>query len=237
MTAITVCLLVAGCGSAVDGRGSAASSVSPTGRVLGTPSADGPLTREPTSSGSTTRTSTTPSTTTSTTTTTTTDAPPVGTDSADPSTTGDAPATPGTAATGLPDVLLGPVSLEPGPDGYVTFQTPSGNIFCGLGAPVGGTPASVRCDLLEADYPDVPAVPCDFGDFVPGTASLDAAGTAVVGGCVGDTVVDPNAVELPYGGNARAGDLVCHSAEDGVTCGDLVSGHGFQVSRGAHRVF
>ena len=218
MTAITVCLVLTGCSASVDGRGTAVVVPSPTGRVLGTPSADGPTTRGPETTGGTSTTTGTP------TTRTTDDAP----------ATTDAP----TAEPGVPDVLSGPVSLEPGPDGYVTFQTPSGNIFCGLGAPVGDSPASVRCDLLEADYPDLVPQDCgDVGDFHPGTASLDGRGTAVVGACISDTVIDPSAVVLPYGSNARAGDVVCHSAEDGVTCGDLVTGRGFQVARTAHRVF
>ncbi|WP_157970502.1 DUF6636 domain-containing protein [Nakamurella deserti] len=228
VTAIAVCALLAGCTTPVDGRGSAQpGTVGPTGRTLSTPSADGPLTRAPeTPDATTSRSTTTTADPTSTSSPTVASPAPTGTTQPPPS-TDDTPT--------VPDVLLGPVVLTPGPEGYLVFQAPSGNIFCSLNGVEGA--AGVRCDLIEADYPDLAPVPCDSGDFVAGTATLDGNGTAVVGGCVSDTVIDPNAVVLPYGSNAGAGDLVCHAAEDGVTCADLGSGHGFQVARGAHRVF
>lgn len=131
-------------------------------------------------------------------------------------------------------MLSGPIAVGPGPDGYLSFQSPSGNIFCGM---YDGPMAGVRCDLVDASYPDLTPVACDFGDFHPGTASIDGDGEAAVGACISDTVIDPSAVVLPYGSNAGAGNAVCHAAEDGVTCGNLVTGHGFQVSRTAYRTF
>jgi hypothetical protein len=234
--AITVALLLTGCSTAIDGRG----AVSPTtsGRTIAQPSADGQVTRpaEPTTTSTRTRTPTSSGTT----------GTPTGSVPSTPAApttaapTPDAPdsSVPATATPPgpvVPDVLSGPVDLGPNADGYLVFQAPSGNIFCNL-AIFDGT-SHVRCDLINFDYPDIPPTPCENGDHHAGTASLDGNGVGVVGGCVSDTVIDTSAVVLPYGSRAGVGDVVCHAAEDGVTCGNLVTGHGFQVARTTHRVF
>lgn len=234
ITALTGCLLLltAACTTSVDGRPEAASTSTSTGRTIAPPSADGPASRTSASTGDspaeTSGSEADPEPT----------AGPESTADADP-TTGPEPTAgpdPGTdPAVVLPDVLFGPVDLAAGPDGYLVFQTPSGNIFCGL-ATLEGTSAA-RCDLIEITYPEPPATPCDNGDFSAATASLVDDTAGVVGGCVSDTVIDTSAVLLPYGFNAGAGDIVCHSAEDGVTCGNLVTGHGFQVARNTYRTF
>ena len=49
--------------------------------------------------------------------------------------------------------------------------------------------------------------------------------------------MDPTALVLPYGERARQGEMVCDSAESGVTCTDETSRHGFRLSRERYELF
>jgi hypothetical protein len=42
---------------------------------------------------------------------------------------------------------------------------------------------------------------------------------------------------LPYGDAITAGPMRCESAQSGITCRDVESGHGFSISREAYRIF
>ncbi len=113
---------------------------------------------------------------------------------------------------------------EPGPTlSYGSFQTPSGNIACNLEGAV------ARCDIKEKSWNPGPR---------PSDCPVDWGGGLQVGGsgkgevvCAGDTVMNPDAPILQYGEQTQVGDFLCASEEDGVSCVQTASNHGFRISR------
>jgi hypothetical protein len=111
--------------------------------------------------------------------------------------------------------------------GFVSFETPSRNIRCGL------TGDSVRCDPTNHTWttPPKPAS-CEF-DW-GGSLGVSATGAAHFD-CVSDAL-PPGAV-LPYGQSIRDGSIVCESSASGVKCTSQQSGHGFTVSRERYTLY
>lgn len=133
------------------------------------------------------------------------------------------------------------------------FSTPSGRIWCGIGAQHAG------CML---DYIDQDALPKlnDCGDMgstqPPNVIVLDEAAKAPEFACYNDAFSSPernmngdaewtkaiggwtkvklgdrtvDVAVLPYGEGLRAGTMACTSEEFGVTCVNTKTGHGFLV--------
>jgi hypothetical protein len=126
-------------------------------------------------------------------------------------------------ATAAAAIVLAPPAQADGS----SFQSPSGNIACQLGA------AGVACDIRDYTYQPPPPPLCaqhiSWGNrFVlePGKA-----GTIV---CHGDSVRVPGEPTLDYGQTASAGTLSCASEASGVRCTDSSSGHYFRVSRDSY---
>ena len=114
---------------------------------------------------------------------------------------------------------------------YVDFHSPSGKLGCGMywDSKDG---SSARCDVQGADYTTPLTVDCvnlDQGDSL-------VLGEKVASTCHGDTVLRAGAV-LPYGHSRRVGDIRCTMARTGVTCRNVVTGHGFRMSRGSYRTW
>ena len=110
-----------------------------------------------------------------------------------------------------------------------SFRSPTGNIGCGM---AGG---SARCDIRERDWspPPKPAsCPVDYGQGL--TVGERGRGEFV---CAGDTALNPGAPIVPYGTDSVIGDLRCRSRENGVTCTNTASGHGFFIARDRYRIF
>jgi hypothetical protein len=124
------------------------------------------------------------------------------------------------------------VSRAPTPKHLKQFQSPTHNIGCYMSTQQGG---SVRCDIREHSWTAPPK---------PAFCDVDWGGGLQVGAkrrgsivCAGDTVLDPGSPVLGYGKASQAGPIVCHSSERGVRCSNLVSGHGFFVSRQRYDLF
>ncbi|MFN3994621.1 MAG: DUF6636 domain-containing protein [Tabrizicola flagellatus] len=115
---------------------------------------------------------------------------------------------------------------------YLGFQSPTGNIQCGLYRWSGG--ASVRCDLtqLTPSYTRAPA-DCEF-DWGSSFA-VDDRGKGYLA-CVSDAVGDPSNGVLPYGEAVSLGGISCVSARTGMTCTNA-EGHGFTISKAKQKVF
>ena len=115
---------------------------------------------------------------------------------------------------------------------YITFQSPTGNIQCGLYRD--GAGASVRCDMsqLTPSYTKRPAG-CEF-DFGSSFA-LNAVGKGILA-CVSDPAGGPNSPVLGYGQAVSLGGISCVSAKTGMTCtnGD---GHGFSISKAKQKLY
>jgi hypothetical protein len=124
--------------------------------------------------------------------------------------------------------LAGPAAA----DDYIAFQSPTGNIHCGLYAGEGR--ASVRCDLLDL-VPSYtrppPGCAFDWGS----SFGLDSRGMGYLA-CVSDAVADPANPVLGYGQAVSLGGISCVSARNGMTCTNA-EGHGFQIARAGQRLY
>jgi hypothetical protein len=131
--------------------------------------------------------------------------------------------------------ILSAALLFAGPalaDDYIGFQSPTGNIQCGLYR--GDQGASVRCDLMELvpSYRKQPAS-CEF-DWGSSFA-VDDVGKGYVA-CVSDAVGDPSNGVLPYGEAVSLGGISCVSAKTGMTCTNG-EGHGFTIAKAKQKVY
>jgi hypothetical protein len=118
-----------------------------------------------------------------------------------------------------------PVDQEVDSGGFVA---PTGNVACMIAADL------ARCDIIDRDWspPPQPA-DCEF-DYGHGIAIMPGEEAYFV--CAGDTAFGPDDV-LAYGDSITAGPMRCESAESGITCRDVESGHGFTISLQAYRLF
>jgi hypothetical protein len=112
------------------------------------------------------------------------------------------------------------------------FQTPSGNIGCSL---IDGL---ARCDIEHRSWspPARPSSCPDEVDFGQGL-EVSAEDTAAQFVCAGDTARDPSSPKLAYGTGTQVGAFLCVSEEDGLSCRDTESGHGFFISIQSYRAF
>ncbi len=105
------------------------------------------------------------------------------------------------------------------------FRTPSGNIGCAI---FSGT---LRCDVLSGLNPE-PQGDCELdwtGLFVKASGKAGPV-------CAGDTVYDPDAPVLAYGGKWKRKGIVCRSRRSGLTCTNNLD-HGFFLARSSWRTF
>lgn len=112
---------------------------------------------------------------------------------------------------------------------FYQFQSPSGNIFCGVGTLDNGK-AFAECDILDRLW-SPPPVPCveGRGDRI----SLDQGRPAVFE-CRSDTLFGENLPTLDYGKSYSDGPITCSSEQSGITCKDTGTGHYFTISREAY---
>ena len=115
---------------------------------------------------------------------------------------------------------------------YISFQSPTGNIQCGLYRDAGG--ASVRCDMsaLTPSYSRAPAG-CEF-DWGSSFA-LNSVGKGILA-CVSDPAGGPDSQVLGYGQAVSLGGISCVSAKTGMTCTNA-EGHGFSISKSKQRLY
>ncbi len=117
-------------------------------------------------------------------------------------------------------------------DDLLFFRSPTGNIHCLIAT---GDYAVARCDMLQLtpSYTSPPpGCELDWGSTFEVT--LPARAGAL--GCVGDSVIDPGAVELGYGQTISLGGFDCTSERSGMTCTNP-AGHGFTISKARQRLF
>jgi hypothetical protein len=117
-------------------------------------------------------------------------------------------------------------------DDLLFFRSPTGNISCLIAT---GDYAEVRCDMkqLTPSFTNPPQ-DCDLdwgSSFAVGLS--DRKGQLA---CVGDTVIDPNAVQLGYGKTLSLGGFDCTSEKSGMTCTNP-AGHGFTISKAKQRLY
>jgi hypothetical protein len=124
---------------------------------------------------------------------------------------------------------LAALPASAGTTAYVTFRTPSKNIYCAYYSP----PAFMRCDIRSGLHPR-PSGKCVEGDYGQ-SVGMTASGRAHVL-CISDTVYNPTARVLPYGSSWSGGGFRCVSRSAGLTCTSS-RGHGFFLSRESWKVY
>lgn len=125
-------------------------------------------------------------------------------------------------------LLAGPACA----DDYIGFQSPTGNIQCGLYH--GDQGASVRCDLMQLT-PSYTKQPKDCEFDWGSSFAVDDRGKGYVA-CVSDAVGDPSNGVLGYGEAVSLGGISCVSAKTGMTCTNG-EGHGFTISKAKQKVY
>jgi hypothetical protein len=111
------------------------------------------------------------------------------------------------------------------------FRTPSSNIHCQFF----DSDKTLRCDIREmANRPQRRPRDCDleWGDAFEVNAAA-GSGERI---CHGDTVADATMPVLGYGQAWERGGFRCRSEQSGVSCANP-SGHGFEISKSAQKVF
>ncbi|HEY7050782.1 MAG TPA: DUF6636 domain-containing protein [Mycobacterium sp.] len=116
---------------------------------------------------------------------------------------------------------------------FEQFQSPSGNIFCGMGITDGGNGVA-ECEIVNRNWaaPQQPAdCPLSFGDRI-GIQQGEPARF----GCHGDTLRGIGFPTLAYGHSRSAGAITCSSDPSGMTCTDNGTGHFFKISRESYEL-
>ena len=109
------------------------------------------------------------------------------------------------------------------------FRSPSRNIGCVI---AGG---AARCDIRNRDWEPPPKPPDCQLDYGQGIAIGSSFRAEFV--CAGDTALDPSFRPLAYGDDSQVGHFRCSSREDGVTCTNTNTNHGFFLARDRYRLF
>jgi len=139
-----------------------------------------------------------------------------------------APRTTASEPTAQQDKLVDPASTDRDVNELTGFVSPTGNVSCMIDVDW------ARCDILDNDSSPPPRpADCEF-DYGQGISLAPGEQAQFV--CAGDTAFGPDEV-LPYGDSITAGVLQCESAESGITCRDVQTGHGFSISLRVYRLF
>jgi hypothetical protein len=124
-----------------------------------------------------------------------------------------------------------PAATPAAADELLFFRSPSGNIHCLL---TDGEWAGARCDILQFTPSFTRAPPgCDLDWGMAFWVAPSGPGELA---CVSDSVAEPTAQTLPYGGTISLGGISCTSEKTGMTCVNR-QGHGFRVARARQELF
>ncbi|WP_424465118.1 DUF6636 domain-containing protein [Pseudoclavibacter helvolus] len=149
--------------------------------------------------------------------------------------------------------------------GTLRFLSPTGNIYCMIGVSPANPRSDQPKTRLESWRPGAEVAACELAvhpDTRPSELRADdnclhlgqKGGSAVIAGsemAYGDCRGEPSYMEtvelgisplpavsvLPYDTSVQYGDYRCKSAYDGMTCANLVTGKGFEVSRDDYELF
>lgn len=117
-------------------------------------------------------------------------------------------------------------------DDLLFFRSPTGNINCLIAT---GDYAEARCDMKQLTPSfTIPPQDCDL-DWGSRFA-IDLSDRKGQLACVGDTVIDQNAVEIGYGQTLSFGGFDCTSEKTGMTCTNP-AGQGFNIARARPTLF
>jgi hypothetical protein len=124
-------------------------------------------------------------------------------------------------------------SASAGTATYVSFRTPSGNIYCAYSSGL-GQPTFLRCDIRSHLHPAPKPRKCVEGVYGESVGMSRTSRAGVL--CISDTVVSPSARVLAYGTTWSRNGFRCVSRSTGLTCTNT-RGHGWFLSRESWRIY
>lgn len=116
---------------------------------------------------------------------------------------------------------------------YISFRTPSKNIYCGYSSALAPSPAYLRCDIRSHLHPAPPSRKCMEGVYGESVGMTKTGVARVL--CISDTTYNPSGRVLAYGTTWSRDGFRCTSRSTGLTCTNS-RGHAFFLSRESWRV-
>jgi hypothetical protein len=115
-------------------------------------------------------------------------------------------------------------------DSYDAFQSPSGNIVCGIGFLNNNGFAMCEIGSYSWVAPPRPSS-CEggWGDRI----GMDQGSPPALS-CHTDTLRGTTEPTLAYGSTRAAGEMSCDSEVSGIICTDASTGHSFRISRDSY---
>jgi hypothetical protein len=132
----------------------------------------------------------------------------------------------------LPALAAVLVSAPARADTFYQFQSPSGNIDCGMGSL--GNKAFASCEITDHTWVAPPRP--DRCEGAWGSRFTLYQGTAPALVCSSDTLRGSGLPTLSYGSNWPVNPLTCISEPAGMTCTDASTGHYFSLSRDTYEL-
>jgi hypothetical protein len=117
-------------------------------------------------------------------------------------------------------------------DSYEAFQSPSGNIVCGIGFL--NNNGFAICEIGSHNWvvpPRPPSCEGGWGDRI----GMDQGSPPALG-CHTDTLRGTTEAPLAYGSTRAVGEMSCDSELSGITCTDASTGHFFHISRDSYEL-
>jgi hypothetical protein len=113
--------------------------------------------------------------------------------------------------------------------GVLAFTSPSHDINC----QISDAPHTVTCQLPAFDYKPVEKNLCKGNGVWGSTVDLQIKKPTFV--CATDAIVATK--DLPYGKRIEDQELLCVSREDGITCRNNHTNHGFRIAKGYYQFY
>ncbi len=117
---------------------------------------------------------------------------------------------------------------------YISFRTPSKNIYCAYTSADPPSPAYLRCDIRSHLHPAPAPRKCVEGVYGESVGMTKTGAARVL--CISDTTYNPKARVLAYGTSWARDGFRCTSRAAGLTCTNQ-RGHGFFLSRESWKVY
>jgi Family of unknown function (DUF6636) len=117
---------------------------------------------------------------------------------------------------------------------FVSFRTPSKNIYCAYNSADSTTPAFLRCDIRSHLHPAPRPHRCVEGVYGESVGMTRTGAAHVL--CISDTTYDPRARVLAYGTSWARDGFRCTSRAVGLTCTNARR-HGFFLSRESWKAY
>jgi hypothetical protein len=117
---------------------------------------------------------------------------------------------------------------------YISFRTPSKNIYCAYNSADAPSPAFLRCDIRSHLKPAPRPHSCVEGVYGESVGMTKTGSAHVL--CISDTTYNPSARVLAYGTSWSRDGFRCTSRSSGLTCTNARR-HGFFLSRESWRVY